>query len=76
MLSTEKLSTFNEDQEFSRNKKALVKLGGAEGVLKGLNTSLARGIEGKDEDIKSRKESYGSNEVYYLIFLYFFIYCN
>lgn len=62
MLTQEQLNSFNSDTDDNGNRKALAKLGGIDGIIKGLNTSTAGGIKGADT-LKERIDRYGANEV-------------
>lgn len=63
MLTQEQLNSFNSDTDDNGNRKALAKLGGIDGIIKGLNTSTAGGIKGGADTLKERIDRYGANEV-------------
>mmetsp|Transcript_5216 Transcript_5216/g.8033 ORF Transcript_5216/g.8033 Transcript_5216/m.8033 type:complete len:1046 (-) Transcript_5216:76-3213(-) len=62
MLSVSELNTFNEEQDYGLNLKALIKLGGIHGVAESLHTDLLHGVSKAEDSIASRREQYGANQ--------------
>lgn len=66
MLTNELLATINEDRDLQENIQALTQLGGINGLMERMETNPKMGLQCSDEELKRRREVYGSNEVRFM----------
>ena len=62
MLSVSTIDGFNADGDIAGNDRALDKIGGFEGLQKGLRTDFSRGLSGDAVDLEMRTTTFGRNE--------------